>query len=90
MVAFAAVVDMAPPKRRACRRIGDRMLIRCDGTAVACDQDVRDRLTLGHIERQTLSEIWQGAAMCKLKAAHAAGTWMDLDPCRNCREWHRA
>lgn len=89
-VPFAAVLDMAPPKRRACRRIGDRMLIRANGVAVTCDQDVHDTLALGNIAGATLPEIWQGDAMCKLKEAHAMGNWMDVDPCRNCREWHRA
>ncbi len=88
-VPFTAVVDMAPPKRRACRRIADRLLIRADGALVACDQDVHDKLMLGHVSRDTLLAAWQGNAMCSLKNAHASGNWLSVDPCRNCREWHR-
>ena len=89
-VAFEAVVDMAPPKRRACRRIGDRLVIRANGQAVACDQDVRDGLTLGGIEAMKLEEIWNSESACALRAKHAAGQWAEITPCRTCREWHRA
>lgn len=89
-VAFEGVVDMAPPKRRACRRIADRLLIRASGAAVACDQDARDRLRLGHIQTHRLEELWLGQSACTLRSQHADGKWNDIDPCKSCREWHRA
>jgi radical SAM protein with 4Fe4S-binding SPASM domain len=85
---FEAVVDMAPPKRKACRRLWDRMLIRANGTAVACDQDIHDRLTVGHIESLTLEQMW--TALNTLRTKHAASQWSEIDPCKTCREWHRA
>jgi len=87
-VPFAGVVDMAPPKRRPCRRIADRMLIRASGTAVACDQDMNDRLALGNIEGKSLAELWRG--MNPLRELHADGKWSEVTPCGTCREWHRA
>jgi radical SAM protein with 4Fe4S-binding SPASM domain len=89
-VPFAAVVDMAPPKRRPCRRLGDRFVIRADGRAVACDQDIHGRLMLGHIENATLAQMWLGQSFGQLRDAHAAAQWNNMDPCMNCREWHRA
>jgi radical SAM protein with 4Fe4S-binding SPASM domain len=86
-VPFEAVVDMTPPKRKACRRIWDRMLIRADGTAAACDQDVQNRLAAGHLENSTVPQLWQG--MQGLRDRHAGGKWNEIDPCRTCREWHR-
>jgi len=85
---FTAVVDMAPPKRRACRRLWDRVLIRPDGTALACDQDLDQKLRIAHIETASLAEMWQ--AMNPVRAAHADGRWSDLAPCNTCKEWHRA
>jgi radical SAM protein with 4Fe4S-binding SPASM domain len=89
-VAFEGVVDMAPPKRRACRRLADRLLIRASGLAVACDQDARDQLRLGSIQTHRLEELWLGESACTLRTQHADGKWDEIDPCKSCREWHRA
>jgi hypothetical protein len=87
-VPFAGVVDMAPPRRKACRRIWDRLVVRADGTGVACDQDVCGRLRVGHIESNSLQEMW--AALGALRGMHADGRWGAVTPCATCREWHRA
>ncbi len=87
-VPFKAVVDMAPPKRRACRRIWDRLVLRADGSAVACDQDVAGKLRVGHVETASVVEMWNG--LSALRAAHAAGEWNRVSPCDTCKEWHRA
>ena len=89
-VAFAGVGDMGPPKRRPCRRLWERMVVRANGVAVACDQDMNDRLVLGNIESRTLAEMWGGAEMNALRGKHADGNWGGVVPCANCREWHRA
>jgi len=88
-VPFGAVVDMAPPKRRACRRLAERLVLRADGRAVACDQDIHALLNLGPIADTTLEQMWLGAPLMQLRSAHAAGAWGTIDPCRHCREWHR-
>ena len=89
-VPFAGVVDMGPPKRRPCRRLWERMVVRANGVAVACDQDMNDRLVLGNIESRTLAEMWCGAEMSVLRGKHADGNWGGIVPCNACREWHRA
>lgn len=96
MVPFAGVVDMAPGRRKPCRRIqsGDgRLLIRCDGQAVACDQDVTGKLGIGNIQSATLEQLWRSTGLETLRQAHAAttnGITLTLEPCCQCREWHRA
>jgi radical SAM protein with 4Fe4S-binding SPASM domain len=87
-VEFAGVVDMAPPKRKACRRIWDRMVIGADGVARACDQDVGGKLRVGNVETATLGRMWE--ELSQVRGAHAEGRWGQVDPCRTCREWHRA
>ncbi|HEY4328761.1 MAG TPA: radical SAM/SPASM domain-containing protein [Phycisphaerae bacterium] len=87
-VEFAGVVDMAPPKRKACRRLWDRMMVRADGRAGACDQDAANKLGVGHIEKMTIQEMW--SALNILRDRHAGGAWGGIDPCKTCREWHRA
>jgi len=85
---FRAVVDMAPPKRKPCRRIWDRFLIRADSTATACDQDITGKLTVGSVQSMSIQQMW--TALQTLRNQHAAAQWNQIDPCKPCREWHRA
>jgi len=87
-VSFAGVIDMSPPKRKPCRRIWERLLILSNGVAVPCDQDIEAKLSLGNIESHNLADLWQ--TLHGLRIRHAAGQWQTIDPCKNCREWHRA
>jgi len=87
-VPFAGVVDMAPPKRKACRRIWERLLILSNGVALPCDQDIDAKLPLGNIISHTFTDFWQD--LHTLRIQHAAGQWQSVDPCKSCREWHRA
>ncbi|HUO10022.1 MAG TPA: SPASM domain-containing protein [Phycisphaerae bacterium] len=89
-IPFTGVIDMAPPKRRPCRRLWDRLVIRANGVAVACDQDMNDQLKLGNIESHTLEQLWSGPPMSALRQSHADSNWSAVSPCTNCKEWHRA
>lgn len=92
-VAFAGVVDMAPPRRRGCRRLDaalGRLVVHCDGTAAACGEDMAVRLRAGHIEAHSLEAMWLGEGMTGLRVLHGAGRWGEVSPCAACREWHRA
>jgi radical SAM protein with 4Fe4S-binding SPASM domain len=84
----AAVVDMAPPKRRPCRRLWDRLVIRANGVAVACDQDAQDTLALGHLESHGLQQMWNGTSLATLRRQHADALYPSA--CSRCTEWHRA
>lgn len=84
-----SVMDMSPPTRRPCRRLGSRCMILADGTVVACDQDVAARQPLGHLAEMTLQEAWTGPAAQSLRQAHLGGGLADRPVCLACREWHR-
>jgi len=84
----AAVADMSPPRRRACRRLNTRVTILSDGRVVSCEQDVLGVQSLGHIGKQSIQEICQGS-LASLRADHAAGQWDRHEACRRCREWDR-
>jgi radical SAM protein with 4Fe4S-binding SPASM domain len=88
-VPFAGVVDMAPPKRKPCRRIFDRLLLRSNGTATPCDQDAAQQLPLGHLESHTLEQLWTGQPLSQLRNAHTNQNWHQVSPCTTCKEWHR-
>ncbi|WP_428387832.1 radical SAM/SPASM domain-containing protein [Mucisphaera sp.] len=80
-------VSMEPPKRSACRQLGERMSILSDGTVALCDQDWLGRDPLGDVKIDTLQNIWQRVAERQEK--HRAGRYHELTLCGSCKEWHR-
>ncbi len=80
-----AVIDMAPPRRLACRQLESRMTILSDGTIAGCDQDWLGRAEAGNLNDTTLVAAW--AKRQDVHAHHEAGRYAGI--CAECREWHR-
>jgi radical SAM protein with 4Fe4S-binding SPASM domain len=80
--------DMSPACRGACARISSRLMIRSDGSAVSCEQDVAGERSFGNIASQSLREIWNNR-LAALRSDHASGNWGRHSPCANCKDWHR-
>ncbi len=83
------VIEMAPPTRRACRRIGTRATVLADGRMIVCDQDYEGRHAAGTLAKATLREIWHSEAMDKVRRRHRGGEYDALSICGKCAEWHR-
>jgi radical SAM protein with 4Fe4S-binding SPASM domain len=79
---------MEPPLRKSCSRLAGRITILSDGTIVSCEQDVLGKQALGHISRQTISEVWN-KAMSPLREDHIRGNWAARPVCAACSDWHR-
>lgn len=84
-----AVADMAPPGRRACARLVNRMTILSDGRVVSCEQDVLGKQTMGIVGQTPIKEIWQ-TRFAALRACHGKAEWGTKPLCGGCREWHRS
>ena len=84
-----SVMQMAPPGRVACGRLWSRCMVLADGKVIRCDQDYIGRQAIGDLAAQPLSEIWPGARMTQLRAAHRDALWDQADLCGNCTDWHR-
>jgi hypothetical protein len=84
-----AVMNMAPPARFACNRIAYRATILSDGRMTVCDQDFRGAHALGNVHERTIADLWSGAFMQDLRAAHASGVYDRFPLCPRCDEWHR-
>ena len=84
-----SVTPMAPAARTACRRIKTRCLVLADGSVTMCDQDYAGAHILGNVRDQSLAEIWQGADLARIRAAHESGAFNATPMCANCEEWHR-
>ena len=82
------VADMSPPRRRPCARLASRVVVRCDGTVVACEQDFAGRAILGNIADAPMTEIWQNR-LAPLRSDHRAGNLAAHALCGSCRDWNR-
>jgi MoaA/NifB/PqqE/SkfB family radical SAM enzyme len=83
-----ALADMAPPRRSACARLNSRLMVLCDGTFVACEQDVLGVSPLGRVGKDSLRHVWTNR-LASLRSDHNKGAWSNHAPCGTCREWHR-
>ena len=64
-------------------------LVLADGSVTMCDQDYAGAHILGNVRDQSLAEIWQGADLARIRAAHESGAFNATPMCADCEEWHR-
>lgn len=83
-----ALADMSPPRRSPCARLNSRLMVLCDGTFVACEQDVLGMNSIGQLGHNTLRDVWS-KQMAGMRSAHARGDWRSHALCANCHDWHR-
>jgi hypothetical protein len=83
-----AVADMSPTLRKPCARLASRMTILCDGTIVACEQDVLGRAPLGKVGIDSIADVWQ-ERIGSLRGEHGLNQFNAHPLCGNCKEWHR-
>lgn len=80
-------VPMAPPRRRPCRQLAQRMTILSDGQVALCDQDWLAQAPLGDAHTQPLIDIWRRVR--QPLESHLAGRFDEPALCAACSEWHR-
>lgn len=84
-----SVMCMAPPSRRPCARLWNRVIVLADGTVPACDQDFHGTHPMGRFPQQSLTDIWTGAPLTALRQSHLDGSCNAMPLCSRCDEWHR-
>ncbi len=67
-----------------CPELWRRLVILSDGTATLCPRDMKKRYVIGDIDKQTVSEIWEGVMMQKARDLHRNGRFKELDLCKDC------
>ena len=68
----------------ACSEPFDRLVVKWDGRVTPCCVDYDARLVLGQIGRQTLEEIWHGAALAALRLLVSEKRYESSALCRSC------
>ena len=67
-----------------CSRLYNTMTVLSDGRVPVCSIDYEGRVELGNLRRQSLAEIWSGAAFAAVRAAHETSKVDDLELCSRC------
>lgn len=79
------VVDMAPPRRVACRQLRLRLSVLSDGSVPRCDQDWLGREAVGNVNDESLQTMWK--RLQAVRTEHERGIYGGI--CGSCRAWHR-
>jgi hypothetical protein len=69
---------------RGCLFPFTRLHVLHDGQALFCCEDWREQRIVGHLGQQPLEEVWNGAALNRLRGLIQAGAAGDFEPCRSC------
>ncbi|MCX5681905.1 MAG: radical SAM/SPASM domain-containing protein [Candidatus Omnitrophica bacterium] len=67
-----------------CPELWRRLIILSDGTATLCPLDIKKRHIIGNVKEQTISRIWIGKKMQKIRNLHRQGHFKELDFCKDC------
>jgi len=71
-----------------CSQIFDRINFLSDGRAVLCCLDAYGEIIVGDIKKQTVSEIWNGETLKKIRKLHLDGKKDQIPLCSICEEWY--
>ena len=70
--------------KRVCPKPFYELSVKANGDVVCCCIDWSGQLKVGNVLENSLQEIWEGFALQRIQALHAAGKRDELDACRDC------
>ena len=77
-------------ERVPCAELWYKAVVNAQGKVVLCCNDYLAVATLGSVKRQSIWEIWNGAAIRDLRKRHTQGRYEDMKLCFRCPEWSSA
>jgi len=67
-----------------CEHPFTNMVVLSDGTVPMCCVDYNAEMTMGHVQEQTLLDIWNGEAFNRIRTIHTEGQRNTISRCKNC------
>ena len=67
-----------------CEYLWDRMYVWFDGKVNPCDADYKSYLSYGNVNENTISDIWNGNTINKLRESHLNRKRTQIEPCNKC------
>ena len=81
---FEGVAETYGPNYFPCNWLWKSMAVHWDGAVSSCCADFSGRQIVGHLERNTLMEIWNGPEMTRLRRAQVEGRYREYPVCAKC------
>jgi radical SAM protein with 4Fe4S-binding SPASM domain len=79
--------EAIPRQRFACHFLWYYPAINWDGAVYCCCASPAPGAVIGHLDSQTLEEIWKGRPLARLRRCHLEGNYEEIEPCKNCTYW---
>lgn len=73
-------------RRPPCYLLWRQLAFYYDGTAVACCHDFLHETELGNIHERSIEELWNSAAMVRLRQMHREGRQAEIPLCAGCNQ----
>jgi len=78
-------VEKSPLKRKVpCRELWLKLQVLWDGSVTVCCIDYDGKLSIGHVERDSLRDLWFGPRMNKMREIHRAREFDKIPVCNKC------
>ncbi len=74
-------------KRYPCYSLWESLVVNSDGLVSACCMDWKQQLLTGDANKQSLSEIWKGNALRRIRNLHVENRIDELPLCPTCNYW---
>lgn len=71
-------------KVEVCPRLFFAFVVHFDGTVVSCDMDWMENDIIGNVMKQSLTDLWNGDNMNKLRTKHIEGKADKIERCDKC------
>jgi len=73
--------------RYPCPQFWKRVTITCSGHFRFCVEDWCNQSIVGHIENNSIEEIWKGETYERLRQLHREGRYEEIPLCKDCTDW---
>jgi radical SAM protein with 4Fe4S-binding SPASM domain len=76
-----------PGARQPCANIFRQMVVGWNGTVALCCEDIHAEVEVGDLTRQSLSEVWNGPRLNRIREIHNQDLYDEMPFCRDCDTW---
>lgn len=73
--------------RYSCAPLWYALVVRWDGTSVACCVDINGYYPTGDLNKDSISEVWNGDRMKVIRQMHISNSYERLLLCKECMDW---
>ena len=72
-------------QRDPCRLLWTDMVVSWDGKVPLCCNDYENKVILGDMKKQSISEVWGGKKLARARKMHVNGNYKAISLCKNCQ-----